>query len=316
MLQERAKLLSKAGIKAEFFPASYLHQVEPALEVGKEGGAAFIPDDSQIDAKLAVSFIEENNKTFSSQGRYEEFFEDPVVCFLRSNRTGYVEGVQTANHVLYGTKAVIVAAGAWSCSLIGKLAEDFSFPLHVPVMPRKGHLLVLERSQPLQLNHGLMEIGYCNHQISSALLDDSSIDNIYSGCSELSVSMTATTDSHGNLVLGSSRQFAGFDCQMENAVVTSILERAAKFLPVLSELSLLQLTRDGHIRIGFRPYMPDGKPVIGPVAGLPKLMLATGHEGAGLCMAFGTAEMVVDMVLGNSTKVDPGPFSPVGRCCK
>ncbi|KAH9303338.1 hypothetical protein KI387_014921 [Taxus chinensis] len=59
ILQERVKLLSKAGIRAEFMPASCLHQVEPALEVEKEGGAAFIPDDSQIDAKLAVSFIEE-----------------------------------------------------------------------------------------------------------------------------------------------------------------------------------------------------------------------------------------------------------------
>ncbi|GLJ23642.1 hypothetical protein SUGI_0447790 [Cryptomeria japonica] len=316
MLQERAKLLSKAGIRAEFIPASNLHQVEPALEIGKEGGAAFIPDDSQIDARLSVSFIEENNKAFVSQGRYEEFFEDPVVNFIRSKRAGHVEGVQTSSHVLYGNKAVIVAAGAWSCSLIGKLAKELNFPLHVPVKPRKGHLLVLERHQPFHLNHGLMEIGYSDHQIASSLQDDSSVDNSFSSLDTLSVSMTATTDSHGNLVLGSSRQFAGFDCQMEKAVVISILERAAKFLPALSNISPLQLTQDGHIRIGLRPYMADGKPVIGPVPNLPKLMLATGHEGAGLCMALGTAEMVVDMVLGNSMKVDPRPFSPVGRCCK
>ena len=30
--------------------------------------------------------------------------------------------------------------------------------------------------------------------------------------------------------------------------------------------------------------MPDGKPVIGAVPGLPNLFLATGHEGEGLSM--------------------------------
>lgn len=32
--------------------------------------------------------------------------------------------------------------------------------------------------------------------------------------------------------------------------------------------------------------MPDGKPVIGPVPGLSKIFLATGHEGGGLSMVF------------------------------
>lgn len=314
-LQERVKLLTKAGIRAEFFSASSVHLMEPAVEVGKKGGAAFVPDDSQIDAKLAVSFIQEKNRAFSSQGRYEEFFEEPAVHFLRSNLKGHI-GVQTSKRVLHGNKAVIIAAGAWSCSLIEKMAEELSFPLHVPVKPRKGHLLVLERPKTLQLNHGLMEIGYCNHQIASVLPDASSTNVVDSSPHTLSVSMTATIDSEGSLVLGSSRQFAGFDCQPEDVVVNSIYEHAAKFLPALNNNSLRELLKGGHIRIGLRPYMSDGKPVIGPVPNLPKLMLATGHEGAGLCMAFGTAEMVVDMILDNATKVDCRPFSPKDRCFK
>lgn len=30
--------------------------------------------------------------------------------------------------------------------------------------------------------------------------------------------------------------------------------------------------------------VPDGKPVIGPVPGLPNVIIATGHEGGGLSM--------------------------------
>lgn len=59
MLEERVKLLNQAGLQAEYLPASSLHLEEPALEIGKEGGAALVPDDCQLDASQTVAFIEE-----------------------------------------------------------------------------------------------------------------------------------------------------------------------------------------------------------------------------------------------------------------
>jgi hypothetical protein len=38
--------------------ATALHALEPALSVGNDGGAMFLPDDRQIDAFQAVSLIE------------------------------------------------------------------------------------------------------------------------------------------------------------------------------------------------------------------------------------------------------------------
>uniref|UniRef100_A0A803MC78 FAD-dependent oxidoreductase domain-containing protein 1 n=1 Tax=Chenopodium quinoa TaxID=63459 RepID=A0A803MC78_CHEQI len=61
--------------------------------------------------------------------------------------------------------------------------------------------------------------------------------------------------------------------------------------------------------------VPDGKPVIGPIPSMPNVYLATGHEGGGISMALGTAELIADMVLGNSLKLDPTPFAVEGRCC-
>jgi hypothetical protein len=54
---------------------------------------------------------------------------------------------------------------------------------------------VLENFNALQLNHGLMEAGYVNHQTISA---SGPLDHGQT----LSVSMTATMDAMGNLVLG------------------------------------------------------------------------------------------------------------------
>lgn len=58
MLKERVRLFSQAGLRAEYWTASSLLSEEPALEVGKESSAVFLPDDCQIDAARAVDFIQ------------------------------------------------------------------------------------------------------------------------------------------------------------------------------------------------------------------------------------------------------------------
>ncbi|KAK6940435.1 FAD dependent oxidoreductase [Dillenia turbinata] len=440
MLKMRVKQLSAAGVRSEYLSGSNLLIKEPALMDNIEGGAAYFPDDCQLDAQRTVAFIE---KRF---------------CIKRSASTGMVEAVQTSKSILYSTRAIVVAAGCWSGSLMHELIQNLDIVLDVPVMPRKvgndaqiyelrnktvcpedatkfqklvereriydflaglnmeydqirvqvlgtlktgvgsfmvdqiraeeesiqghqdhrqtcmkllkhqrlarspmeafpmksdsdendkqphvgrlgrvdlrtytcrdkadkaiehvlpsqtpplnsGHLLVIENFEALKLNHGLMEVGYIDHKVVSS---DSGLNR---GEQTLSISMTATFDTMGNLLLGSSRQFAGFNTEVNESIVDRIWNRAGEFFPVLRKLSLRDFINSRKVRIGLRPYMPDGKPVIGPIPGLSNVILATGHEGGGLAMALGTAEMVADMVLGNPGIVDPQPFSVQGRCC-
>ncbi|KAH9616715.1 hypothetical protein KSS87_010762 [Heliosperma pusillum] len=285
-LKRRVQHLSAAGIRAEFLPSNDLATKEPKLEVGQESGAAFLPDDCQLDAYRTVAHIEK----VGSEGK------------------GNIKGVKTKQHTLYGEKAVIIAAGCWSGSLMDDLLKDSDIVVHVPVKPRKGHLLVLENFNPLGLRHGLMEVGYVDrqHSISSSGEGDDQV---------LSISMVASLDASGNLLIGSSRQFAGFNTDLDAAIVACIWERAQLYFPALREFSLKNLSEQLNVRIGLRPFIPDSKPVIGPVPGVPNLFLATGHEGSGLSMALGTAELITDMVLDNSTKVDSTPFAVEGRCC-
>ncbi|KAK0589612.1 hypothetical protein LWI29_016310 [Acer saccharum] len=308
-LKERVKQLSKAGLRAEYLSSKDLLLKEPALVVGEDSGAAFLPDDCQLDAMRTVAYLEKVNIHFASKGRYAEFYHDPVTCLLRSRISGEVEAVQTSQNTLYSKKAIVVAAGPWSGSLVDDLFRETDIVLDLPVKPRKGHLLVLENFDSLKVNHGLMEAGYVDHHDLTqhpGLVDQGQI---------LSISMTATMDSTGNLVLGSSRQFAGFSTEVDESIVNRIWMRAADFFPSLKGVSLTDFTRSRKVRVGLRPYMPDGKPVIGPVPGLSNIFLATGHEGGGLSMALGTAELVADMVLQNTLKIDSAPFAVQGRCC-
>ncbi|KAJ0253935.1 FAD-dependent oxidoreductase family protein [Hirschfeldia incana] len=310
-LKQKVNELSEGGLRAEYLSSADLFLKEPAILVDDEtGGAAFLPDDSQLDAHRAVAYIEKGNREFATQGRYAEFFHEPVTGLIRSDGSSKeVTGVQTLKRSLYGKKATIVAAGCWSGSLMHELLKDCNISVNVPVKPRKGHLLVVENFDSFHLNHGIMEAGYADHQSASAPPGLGVEERM------LSVSMTATMDTTGNLVLGSSREFVGFDTEADETIIRCIWERAADFFPKLRDISIEDFIRNRKVRVGLRPYMPDGKPMIGSVPGLQNLYLAAGHEGGGLSMALGTAEMVSDIVLGKPSKVDVSAFQVKGRCC-
>ncbi|KAJ4969567.1 hypothetical protein NE237_016268 [Protea cynaroides] len=314
MLRDKVTRLAEAGLEVDYISGHSLVLKEPALDVGKEGGAAFLREDSQLDALRTVAFIEKGNRNFASKGRYAEFYHDPVISLVRSGSTGEVEGIRTSKNTLYSKKAIVVAAGSWSGSLMEDLLKGSNVGLDIPVKPRKGHLLVVENFNCFCLNHGLMEVGYVNHQ--AALHSPYSVPGVTDHEQNLSISMTATMDPVGNLVLGSSRQFSGFSTEVDPSIVNRIWVRAGEFFPALREISLNDFSEGRRVRIGLRPYVPDGRPIIGPVPGMPKVLFATGHEGGGLSLALGTAEMITDMVLGNTLKVDCAPFLVENRFFK
>lgn len=306
ILRKKVKQLTDAGTRAEFLTSSNLLTEEPALMLDKDGGAAYAPDDYQLDARSAVAFIEKSNRQFAAEGRYAEFYHEPATSLLRSSNHGDIDAVQTSKNILHSKKAVILAAGCWSGSLIHELIEHHGIELDLPIKPRKGHLLVIDNFKPFKLNHGLMEAGYITHE---------SAPNSGSAhtAQTTSVSMTATMNTSGGLVLGSSRQLVGFNTEVDESIIKSIWEKAGEFFPMLRKESLVELRQNGEVRVGLRPYSAHGKPVIGPVPGFSNLFVAAGHEGEGLSLAPGTAEMIVDMVLGNPGKVDPSPFAVRGH---
>lgn len=60
-----------------------------------------------------------------------------VLIISRSAQNGEVEGVQTSKKILYSKCALVIAAGAWSGSLMQSLVKDSDIVLDVPVKPRK-----------------------------------------------------------------------------------------------------------------------------------------------------------------------------------
>lgn len=62
--------------------------------------------------------------------------------------------------------------------------------------------------------------------------------------------------------------------------------------------------------MGFRPSLPDSRPVIGPSTGGGEVINAFGHGHLGVTMAPITARIVADLVAGRTPAIDIAPYRP------
>jgi glycine/D-amino acid oxidase-like deaminating enzyme len=108
----------------------------------------------------------------------------------------------------------------------------------------------------------------------------------------------------GQMLLGSSRQAGIASRAVEPRMIAALIERARGFLPGLGNLRALRCWT------GLRAASEDQLPLIGPLPGLPSVLLAAGHEGLGITMALATARLLLDHVLQRPAAIDPTPYLP------
>lgn len=77
----------------------------------------------------------------NSDIKYSNYINWPL-CLLnvncsRSGSNGKIEAVQTSKTTLYSKKAIVLAAGCWSGTLLRDLLREGKTVLDVPIMPRK-----------------------------------------------------------------------------------------------------------------------------------------------------------------------------------
>ena len=106
-----------------------------------------------------------------------------------------------------------------------------------------------------------------------------------------------------NVLIGSSRNFAGFDISTEIEIAHVIAKRAIRFYPILKEMTCIRTYA------GLRPFIPDHLPLITDVKQVPGYYIATGHEGDGISMAPMTGRLMAELIAGETPYMDMAPFS-------
>ena len=263
-----------AGMDARPIDRAEAAALEPDLTPDREA-TVYYPEDAQLQPVAATEAL------LASARRHGARVRQGVTVLGGIRARDALSGVETTAGELRADH-VIIAAGPWSADV----AETFGVTL--PVRPRRGTVLVTTR-MPRRIRHKVYDGDY--------------VDAVGSGAATLRTSAVVESTAAGTVLIGSSRERRGFDERIEPAVLAELAGKAIRLFPFLAEAAVLRAYG------GFRPFVPDHLPVIGPDPRLSGLWHATGHEGAGIGLSVGTAELVRDLMTGAEPAVAATPFA-------
>lgn len=266
-VEQKHRRYTERGVPAKILTASQLAAAEPNLRSGLTG-ALLVPQDSVVyPPAVALTLAREAEKldTVIHVGKQ--------VSSIGNGRLTLEDG-----GILYARK-IINALGSESARITPGL----------PIRKRKGHLLITDR-YPGFVRHQLVELGYLKSAHKST--GDS-------------VAFNVQPRSTGQLLIGSSRQYGAETSEVNQPIVSAMLQRAIEYIPRVADLKAIR------IWTGFRAATPDKLPLIGPYSEDESLWLATGHEGLGITTSLATGELIADMLTGRETAIPSEPYLPV-----
>jgi len=254
------------GVLTEILEANALLATEPNLRRGLIGGLRVV-DDAVLYPPAAARWLLDR-----ARARRTEVRTGVTVTAVTA------DGVVLADGSRLTAGRVVNATGCWSPALSPGL----------PVRKRKGHLVITDR-YPGLVRHQMVELGYLKS--AHAVATDS-------------VAFNLQPRKTGQMLLGSSRQFAADDTGVDEPLLRRMLRRAAEYVPTLGQLSAWR------VWTGHRAATPDKLPFIGPTLESDRIWLATGHEGLGITTSLGTGALLADLVTGRTPAIAPEPFLP------
>ncbi|MFD4477969.1 NAD(P)/FAD-dependent oxidoreductase [Streptomyces sp. NPDC058471] len=275
-LAEFAAGQREAGVDAQPVTPSDLHELEPHLAPGTAGGV-YYPQDAQVMPSLAAAQLVRLARLLGADLRTGW----TVTAMLRT-ADGGIRGVRTDRGEIHAPY-VVNAAGTWG----GELAALAGVAL--PVLPRRGFVLVTE-PLPRMVRHKVYAADY--------------VADVASGSAALQTSPVVEGTAAGPVLIGASRERVGFDRSFSLPVMRALAAGATRLFPFLEEVRAMRAY------VGFRPYLPDHLPAIGPDARVPGLFHACGHEGAGIGLAAGTGHLIAQLLSGVTPDQDLHPFRP------
>ena len=272
----------KSGVDIRMISAEEARKIEPQLSEDIYG-ALYSPTGGKINPlKLTMAF------THAAKRPGAEYkYQTEVTGFIIEN--GVCLGVRTKDEEFYAD-AVVNCCGAWAGEVAALAGLD------LPIKPRKGQLAVTEPIAPF-MTATLQCARYNVIKFRPETIKD---ENVL----KLGQSLSIEQQEEGGLIIGGTREFADFEGENTFVAIDAMMKRAARFFPALRNVSVIRFFS------GFRPYTPDGMPLLGPVKTLDHFYMAAGHEGDGIALSPVTGKLMAEYIVDGKPSYDISDFSP------
>jgi len=270
----------RVGVDMEFVDAPECQARQPVL-ADHVTASLYSPRDCQVNPLyLAMAFI-----------RRAEALGARILPFHR------VTGIEVRDHSICSvatdegeipTHRVVNAAGPWAPAIAQMAGLD------LPIVPRRGQILVTEPAPPLW--NGLI--------LSADYLLSKKMPSSGSGVSSQMLSGVVTNQvKRGNCLIGSTRCFAGYDIRNTYEGIQALARNSARLIPAIAKLHIIRSYA------GLRPATPDGLPIIDRSRLLSGFITAAGHEGDAICLGPITGLRVAELITGEIEDQVLAPFS-------
>lgn len=270
------------GIELKQLDTYEAHQLEPNLAEDIVGGIHTMSD-AQVDPMLLTFALAEK-----ARQRGAEIFPFHEVSEIVRQQGGFV--VKAAEDAFRAAN-VVIAAGVWS-PFIGRLVG-----LDIPIKPRQGQLLVSENVSDV-VRYPTTEFGYIMAKYAGSEYRRS----VPEAVEKNGIAMLVEPRHGRNLLIGSSRRFAGYDVQNDYQVIREMARRTCRFFPVLRDINMIRSYA------GLRPYTADQMPFLSRT-GTEGLYVAAGREGAGITLSLATGKFMDDLICGKPVDFEENLFS-------
>lgn len=288
-MEAHTALLNGQGVEARIVDRKAMLAIEPELSPALHG-AVDVPNEAEVTPYLATLALLDAAR---EKGVATAWNTRPVAFDVAGGRI-----VSATLEDAAGDRVEIVAehfvfcAGIWSRDLGALVGLD------LPVIPRRGELLVTARGMPLAKRF-LVSARYLTAKLDPDLAAKSDDPLIRMG-----YGFTLEATPHGQHLIGNTRTFVGYDRSVSDDGYRTILAEGAKRVPALAQVSILRAFA------GLRPFVPDKKPLLGKSARYENLLVAAGHEGDGITLSAVTAKSICALALGNAPPVPLAGFEP------
>ena len=265
-VRRKKAVYASAGIAAEVLDSQAVADAEPHLRRPLAGGL-LVASDAVLYPPCAARYL-----MYEAHQMGATLLPGHRVVSAQKGRVRFENGTELH------TARIVNACGVDSVRLTPGL----------PIRKRRGHLVITDR-YPGWIRRQIVELGYLKS--AHSIMTDS-------------VAFNVQPRKTGQLLIGSSREYASEGAEVNHSLLTAMIARAQEYLPGIGELQAIR------VWTGFRAATPDKLPLIGPWPLDNSLYLATGHEGLGITTSLGTAKLLVGTMFGESTEIEAEAYLP------
>lgn len=232
-----------AGVPVQVVDEREALALAPGIAPGCLGGV-HAPNDGQAEAVPATEAFAAAARRLGAR------VEEGAGVRALAVETGRVVGVERGDGAREGCDVAIVAAGAWSATLLGGIGVT------LPIETRPLQMLLTTPGAPALRP----VLGAFDRRLSLKQLDD--------GAYLIGGGWPARVTDH-----------AGNRYEILDESVRASLETASAVFPPVAECALARSWA------GLEAFTPDDLPILGPVRGISGLLVATGFSGHGFALS-------------------------------